>query len=69
MAARDFSSTGKVFVLSNTACQFGFLCGPVLGNMVNELFGFAAVCNATGGMLVLTGGVLLAHVLFCESGR
>jgi len=53
IAAQKFSGTGKVYVLSNIAVQWGVIVGPVFGSFAS----FQVTCLIFGSALIMVPGV------------
>lgn len=49
---KHFASSGRIFVMSNTCVQLGFLVGPLMGNAIIDCWGYT-ICCICGGALVL----------------
>jgi len=49
---KHFGETGRIYVMSNTCVQLGFLFGPMLGNIIVANLGYGVCCMLGGSLMV-----------------
>mmetsp|Transcript_131544 Transcript_131544/g.262485 ORF Transcript_131544/g.262485 Transcript_131544/m.262485 type:complete len:471 (+) Transcript_131544:75-1487(+) len=63
---KHFGETGRIYVMSNTCVQLGFLFGPMMGNIIVASLGYGVCCMIAGSLMIWYSAHLGRYVRHVE---